>query len=286
MAPIPRLVLLDTVDKYHTPSRGHTQILAQALRLLDCEQLDSDNENESSGFCFDSCDRKVEFKMTVKKRGTICLKDFTEEERNSCWYTREEKEKMKTKFDKMVARFEAGKPAKKRMTYRGLESWVGKGGAALDANIARCVDAVMDEQDRQWVPGISTDCDAIAAKSQAVTQECVQNALKLAKADEIDAKMTWGIIDDSNCVTDDESVGGVASLVAKKRANRKRRKSGKEVKQDSKKTSNDAKPGRAPITAARKTLRKDPPGKVESDDWLYMSKVNRAMRSTSLIKCE
>jgi hypothetical protein len=81
------------------------------------------------------------------------------------------------------------------MTYRGLECWTVKGGKELDEKIAKVVNAVMDEQDRQWAVN-SDDFDLIAAISAKATVDSAVIARELAVQDERDAKLAWESFED------------------------------------------------------------------------------------------
>ena len=100
--------------------------------------------------------------------------------------TTKEKEKHNNKREKVVMRMEAGKPEKRSRPYRGLICWTEKGSQVLNAQIARTVDAVMDEQDAQWDANVENP-EVIAALSQQVTAVSAQKALHIAYEDEQEA---------------------------------------------------------------------------------------------------
>jgi hypothetical protein len=280
MAPVPREAV-HPLETYEDSSSTYEEIVDKAVQVIDYSEWETDSEDE---FCFESAGfssfPRVQFAVTVRRRETISVEDYTEKELKSCWYTPEDKERMTSKHEKMVARVEAGKLAKKSMTYRGLECWTTVGGDLLDSSIARYVDAVMDEQDHQWDIEGKESWDRIASISHAVTGESAQRALELAKHDEVDAKMAWDTPDDSNCITDDESVCGMAHLVAKKRAHRKR-KNKRAEKKDVQKDTKDAKPGRATTRMVRRSVGKEPPGKIERQMSQKASDVLTQMRSAT-----
>ena len=208
MAPIPR----DTMAAYDIES-----MIDSSTQLEESEWDDSESEVDCSEYCFESsyfggANPPVRFSMAIKRTLIPSLDEFTDKEKKSCWYTPEEKKKMSVRHNKMVARYESGKPLKGNMTYRGLECWTVEGGASLDDSIARCVDAVMDEQDAQWASRIE-DSDRIAATSRAVTLKSLERALQIAQQDEMESKMAW-LIPDHDDSNDADSVTGYTEIVA------------------------------------------------------------------------
>jgi len=176
------------------------EIIDRATSIIDDNLLGFDlDENDSSEFSSYSSgpQRAVVFAMTPKYREIISRHDYSEKEIRRCWYSVEEKEKMNRSKDKMVARLEAGKPARGSATYRGLECWTTKGGQDLDEKIAAVVNAVMDEQDRQWSVNCD-DHDRIAQVSATVTAESAIIARRLAMQDEKEAKVAWESLDESS----------------------------------------------------------------------------------------
>eukprot|EP00934_Nitzschia_sp_Nitz4_P000752 Nitzschia sp. Nitz4//scaffold69_size99277//53799//54683//NITZ4_004633-RA/size99277-processed-gene-0.21-mRNA-1//1//CDS//3329556715//752//frame0 len=169
-------------------------LIDEATRLVtEEEEWVSDDENDESSegaSCSSSQQRTVSFSMVIKRHEIPALDTYTERELKKCWYSPEDKEKMSRSKDRVVARMERGKAVKGEMTYRGLECWTQKGGKDLDDCIARVVDAVMDEQDRQWA-GNCDDWDLIASISQQATVGSAARALEVAKEDTEEAKLAW-----------------------------------------------------------------------------------------------
>ena len=87
------------------------------------------------------------------------------------------------RHEKIVNRMESKKPCKDNQTYRGLEAWTEEGTAMLDEVINRCVDAVLTEQEHQWVKQ-KDDFDRIATVSRSLTAECAKRAREVGKMDE------------------------------------------------------------------------------------------------------
>lgn len=113
-------------------------------------------------------------------------REYSSKERARCWYSETDKAKMLAKHERVVARLENQRPCKPTQTYRGLESWTVVGATTLDAVISRCVDAVMDEQDRQWRAN-EDEMERIAAVASEATAGSVERALAVALEDELEA---------------------------------------------------------------------------------------------------
>lgn len=116
--------------------------------------------------------------------------DYTEDEAYRSWYSDKEVLKMKERRSKTVERMESGKDPKRDSTYRGLESLSAKGEAELASFIRCCVDAVLDEQERQVFLEVN-DAEMIALVSSQNSEECAQKALNRARADAREAKRCY-----------------------------------------------------------------------------------------------
>ncbi len=176
------------------------EIIDKATRILNDDGLSFDlDENDSSEFSSSSSgpQRAVTFAASNNYREIISRHDYSEKEIRRCWYSAEEKDKMNRSKDKVVARLEAGKQARGSTTYRGLECWTTKGGQELDEKIAAVVNAVMDEQDRQWAINCD-DLDHIAKISSAITAENTKIARQLAIQDEKEARLAWETLEESS----------------------------------------------------------------------------------------
>eukprot|EP00980_Cylindrotheca_fusiformis_P019465 scaffold6708_cov134-Cylindrotheca_fusiformis.AAC.35 len=108
--------------------------------------------------------------------------EYTVEEARGSWFSREEKAKMFVNHDKTVERMESGKRPKKNSSYRGLENFAQSNAIELEKIIHACIDAVMDEQARQWRADI-LDWDRYASVSKEVSEESLSLALKMAGHD-------------------------------------------------------------------------------------------------------
>lgn len=153
-------------------------------------------------------------------------RNYSTKERARCWYNEKDKAKMLARHERVVARLEQQKPCKPTQTYRGLESWTTAGATALDAVISQSVDAVMDEQDRQWREN-SDDMARIASCSLAVTGDSALRARALAIEDEAEAQQirlhSWQ--EDDMSVSVNVSVAAASRTGREKKQNRRRLRS-------------------------------------------------------------
>jgi hypothetical protein len=172
----------------------------------------------------------------------------------------EDKEKMYEKHNKMLARFESGKEARKGTTYRGLEYSTTKGGRDLDLNFSKCTDAVMDEQDAQRKASID-DWERVAAASQEVTAGSAKRALAIGREDEREAVEARASLGDT-VHGDDESVSVEHDVFNRTHRRKYKPKSKKSKTRRSLRTED----------------RKDPPGKIRRENSQTASDVLMQMR--------
>ena len=135
-------------------------------------------------------------------------KRLSSEQKSRSWWSSSEKSKMMAKHEKIVTRMESKKPCKENQTYRGLEAWTEEGTAMLDEVINRCVDAVLTEQEHQWVKQ-KDDFERMAAASRRLTAECAKRAREIGEQDE---KVAREAIADVWVEDDDGSVCSVLSV--------------------------------------------------------------------------
>jgi hypothetical protein len=85
-----------------------------------------------------------------------------------CWYTLEDKAKTNAKHEKTV--WLGSNPGRRQREDKPIEAstagWL-EGAREFTTTVTRCIDAVMDEQDRQWRTS-SDDHDRLAAVSKSV----------------------------------------------------------------------------------------------------------------------
>lgn len=196
-------------------SEQYAAILETAARIASQDSISEVEDYERS---LSSNSRKqVRFDWFPNVSETISRKDYSEKELKRSYYTNEDLQKMEQRRTKILLRMEASKSPRSNMTYRGLEYLTTRGERKLDISIARCVDAVLNEQDRQWNEGID-DFERLALVSQQVTLLCADEALRIAVQDEVDARIAWEQV--SGIVSDDEK-----STVSRRRSSSKRRTS-------------------------------------------------------------
>ena len=137
---------------------------------------------------FSSSGRKaVRFASSLQHYETLCRDDYTESEVENSWYSTAEQKQMKINQDKLVKRMDKGKKPKSNESFRGMERLVVDGYQEMMQRKHRCIDSVMDEQERQWKLDIF-DWDQMAELAIDSSQECIAQALKLAEEDEVEAK--------------------------------------------------------------------------------------------------
>ena len=187
-----------------------SNIIERGLQLLEegdvsSEDCDNDETDSRTSSQASGPQHAISFAPATKVHEIMGLEEYSEKELRRCWYSPEEKEKMNASKDKIVARLEAGKKPRSDMTYRGLECWTTKGGQKLDENIARSVNSVMDEQDRQWALNCD-DWDKIAEVSAAVTVDSGRIAREVALEDEKEAQLVWQSLEDLSVASQHSSM--------------------------------------------------------------------------------
>jgi hypothetical protein len=223
----------------------------------DTQEFDDENDYET-----DQTVRRVQFSSAVQSVNKIMTRyEYTAKEMKACWYTLEDKAKRDAKHEKTVARFESGKAPKRGQTYRGLECWSVEGARELEATITRCVDAVMDEQDRQWTT-FSDDLGRLAGVSIQTSGSSKQLSWEMAR---LDAQAVAPVVieegvDVSSSETGSDALNGIPVPVEKK----ERRRSLKNNKNHTKKGG-----------------RMDPPGNIHRDASQNASDVLKQMASAS-----
>ncbi|CAJ1932551.1 unnamed protein product [Cylindrotheca closterium] len=161
------------------------------------EQLASDRfsncSNDSDSSPSSSHRRvRIRFNHTPQVETIESKDDFTPSELSASWYSGEEKRAMYEDYEKIVMRMEAGRRPKKNTTYRGLENFSETNSAQLDEIVHACIDAVMDDQDRQWAEnGNEADWDSFREVSLQVSLQSASLAYKMAEYDEREARKAY-----------------------------------------------------------------------------------------------
>lgn len=115
-------------------------------------------------------------------------KDYTKKEIQASWYTASQRNKLSVKRCRVAMQWEAD--SESTFCIRGLEQYTEKGALRTEKSIRMCIDAVMDEQDAQWLKG-EDDFDRFAVLSQEVSKFCVALARLRAEEDAISAKRIY-----------------------------------------------------------------------------------------------
>lgn len=134
---------------------------------------------------------RVHFAPSVHVQPIANRDDFSPEEVYACFYSSEDKDLMYGSDEKTVSRIKAGKRPKKNTSYRGLENFIESNSSQLDNTVHACIDAVMDEQDRQWSEEGSFDWGLFREASLKVSPHSVSLAFKMAAYDENEARKAY-----------------------------------------------------------------------------------------------
>lgn len=117
--------------------------------------------------------------------------DYTPKETSACWYSREEKLQMQESCENILVRMEAGMRPKKNTSYRGLENFHTCNTEEFQRTIGACIDAVMDEQDRQWKEGNCIHWDPFREASLEASKHSASLAYRMAVYDEREARKAY-----------------------------------------------------------------------------------------------
>lgn len=124
------------------------------------------------------------------------INDYTKHEISRSWYKRDDYDKMVALARKTAEKVEErtrelgrkiDKAVKKKIEYRGLEAWTSMGAAKVKILKESAVEAVWNEQSRQWDEGIN-DVDRIREVYQVVSRGAQQTAQDRGFSDELIAK--------------------------------------------------------------------------------------------------
>lgn len=132
----------------------------------------------------------IRFALHMHVFDILCREEYSEDERAASYYTADEITAINDAQSDAADRMASGKKAKKSSPYRGLEAWTDQGQLAMNERIFTCVDAVLDEQEQQWINGISSR-KRVAKVSKTFSGASTQIALDLAKHDAKDAKKAY-----------------------------------------------------------------------------------------------
>ena len=178
-------------------SQANFQTMAPLMRDQQQVQLNCDRFSNCSNDCDSSPSSshrrvRVRFSHQPQVETITSREDFTPSELSASWYSGEEKRELYEDYEKIVMRMEAGKRPKKNTTYRGLENFSETNSAQLDEIVHDCIDAVMDDQDRQWAEnGDEADWDSFREVSLQVSLQSASLAYKMAEYDEREARKAY-----------------------------------------------------------------------------------------------
>jgi hypothetical protein len=159
----------------------------------------------------DLVESKVRFAHVVEQHCILSRQCYSDSEKKSSWYSKEEKKKQKSKHYKTSERMESGQKCKTGTSYRGLEGWTRLGGTRATEQIHACIDAVMDEQVFQWRKD-TNDAERIAQASISKTKKIVKEAIKRAKHDEKEAKKAVNSMEEKEMLHDSASFSTTSTV--------------------------------------------------------------------------
>lgn len=106
--------------------------------------------------------RFVSFAETASVRRTLSRDNYTEEERNSCWFTADEFVRIKRTSMALVAKMNSESSSVSKYCTRGLEKHTRVLSCHRLKNRYDSINAVLDEQDQMLVEGVSSDGERIS----------------------------------------------------------------------------------------------------------------------------
>jgi hypothetical protein len=133
--------------------------------------------------------KKVHFHDSVYIRETLHLLNYSDDERQTTWYTRKDDTRMRAETKKTLDLLRSGdyKGDSEQHCSRGLECRVGKAATMRQFNKMKGLLAVLEEQENQNYEQKRRDHRAIAVAYALVTKHCVTEASKMGELDEIEA---------------------------------------------------------------------------------------------------
>jgi hypothetical protein len=195
---------------------------------------------------------RVSFKSEIHVQSTLNREDYTLEEAGGSWFSAAEKVKMFLYHDKTVQRMESGKRSKKNSSYRGLENFSKANASELEIVIHACVDAVMDEQEKQWKLDVC-DWERFAAVSREVSEESLTLSRKMAEHDQRQARKAYKSMDkEQDQDADSACTERTNSTLTHEMKVKHRKKSTKSVPQ--KKKERSSRPPKSRSSGSRKSL--------------------------------
>ena len=156
-----------------------------------CPDITSTNtEKQTKSRSTDKKKKYASFRKRLSYRYVISLDQYTEEEIDACWFSREELRTIRTDVKFAVDRLTNGNldDSAEQYCQRGLECQTPL--AALKRNRLRIAtrEVVLDEQDIQYNQyGYVIDPFLIAAACQLISKSASENARSIALKDELDA---------------------------------------------------------------------------------------------------
>lgn len=174
----------------------HTEVFASSSEEEDscsCSAQEDDiNDSLHDSLLYSDRTRRVTFASMASKYLIISRCEYSRNEIEETWWTPNQRDIINKTHNRTVDMLEAGLKEKKSAPYRGLEKIAIDGYHKMVEAKNNYVDAVMDEQQRQWSEGdLDLDWEIIASLAQHISRQSTQEALMYALYDENEAREAY-----------------------------------------------------------------------------------------------
>mmetsp|Transcript_26113 Transcript_26113/g.39515 ORF Transcript_26113/g.39515 Transcript_26113/m.39515 type:complete len:195 (-) Transcript_26113:183-767(-) len=163
---------------------GHILELEDYAEIIvnDCKKSDVEKDTERKEIVNE---KRVSFKTIVSFSETMHHKDYTDEERQNCWYSKSDMCKIREEYSRTVGLMRSGRPFDpEQYCSRGLEKFLSKRKAMRKMCRSQAWTAVFREQSLQYYRGYC-DVDLIAARYLPTSKFCSFEAYDAGLMDEI-----------------------------------------------------------------------------------------------------
>ncbi|KAL3940430.1 MAG: hypothetical protein SGBAC_005038 [Bacillariaceae sp.] len=174
----------------------HTEVFESSSEEEDscsCSAQEDDiNDSIHGSLHYSDRTRRVTFASMASKYLIISRGEYSRNEIEETWWTPNQRDIINKTHNRTVDMLEAGLKEKKSAPYRGLEKIAIDGYHKMVQAKNNYVDAVMDEQQRQWSEGdLDLDWEIIASLTQHISRRSTQEALMYALYDENEAREAY-----------------------------------------------------------------------------------------------
>jgi len=187
--------------------------MVSSIEIKSESSLDTEQTKPESNFSLEYSYSKIRFSQQINEYHDILSREsYSERELRHCWYTEEEKTKLIDRHERSAKKLEKGERSKRGESFRGLEGWTEAGADEANEMIEDCIDAVLNEQDRQMKKDRRNHGN-LALISLSKSKKAIKMALRTAKRDmkeAIRAYESMGIED----LDLDSGSSSISSLIA------------------------------------------------------------------------